>query len=123
MRRRLSAQTAVLIAAALFAGGAVSQEMEGITVEATRVEKTEVKTPGLVPEYLLRASYRVTYEDLDVSTQAGRDEVKRRIEKAADLACRDIEREDPFAQPRHQQCADETARRAMAEFKTRVAAR
>jgi UrcA family protein len=123
MRRRLSKGAALLIAAALVTGGAVSQEMEGITVEAKRVEKTEVKTPGIVPEYLLRASYRVTYEDLDVSTQAGRDEVKRRVEKAADLACREIEREYPFAEPSHQQCASEAARRAMAEFKTRVAAR
>jgi UrcA family protein len=123
MRRRLSKGAALLIAAALVTGGAVSQEMEGITVEAKRVETTEVKTPGIVPEYLLRASYRVTYEDLDVSTQAGRDEVKRRVEKAADLACREIQREYPFAEPRHQQCASEAARRAMAEFKTRVAAR
>ena len=123
MRRKLSTEIALLIAAALFAGGAVSQEMEGITVEAKRVEKIEIQTAGIVPEYLLRASYRVTYEDLDVSTQAGRDEVKRRVEKAAELACREIEREDPFAQPRHQQCANEAARQAMAEFRTRVAAR
>lgn len=123
MRRRLSAKAALLIAAALFAGAAVSQEMEGITVEAKRVEKTEVRTAGVVPEYLLRASYRVTYDDLDVSTQAGRDEVKRRVEKAADLACREIEREYPFAEPDHQKCAYQATQEAMAEFRTRVAAR
>lgn len=123
MRRRLSAKAALLVAAALFAGAAVSQETEGITVEAKRVEKTEVRTAGQAPEYVLHASYRVTYDDLDVSTRAGRDEVKRRVEKAADLACRQIARAEPFAEPDHQKCAYQTAKEAMAEFRMRVAAR
>jgi UrcA family protein len=123
MRRKISVATALVLAASLFAGEALAQELEGIVVQATRVEQIKVRTTGVVPEYILQASYRVTYDDLDVNTKQGRDEVKQRIDKAADLACKEIEREYPLAQPDHQKCAYKAASDAMEQFRTRLAAR
>jgi UrcA family protein len=65
----------------------------------------------------------VTYDDLDVNTKQGRDEVKQRIERAADLACKEIEREYPLAQPDHLRCASKAASDAMEQFRTRLASR
>lgn len=123
MRRIVSATATVLFAAALYASDAIGQEIEGIVVRASRVEVTEVRTAGIVPEYLLEASYRVTYEDLDVTTKPGREEVRRRVEKAAELACKEIGREYPFAEPGQHECANKAASAAMEQFRTRLAAR
>lgn len=123
MKGVLSSRLLLCCVAAVLATGSIAQEIEGVRVEATRVEKSEVRTPGILNDLELRASYRVTYGDLDLTTREGRTELNQRIYEAADLACREIEKVYPFARPAHDQCAREAAHAAKSQIRLVVAAR
>ncbi len=122
MRRNLSSMAALICAAAILSTGAIAQELEGIEVQASSIEKSEVRNTGNSKEYLLELSYRVTYGDLDLATETGRAQLKERVEQAADLACKEIERAYPLSTPDHRKCAYDTTAKAMDNFRPLVAA-
>ena len=123
MKRFFLPTAAFICAAAVMTTGINAQELEGIEVQASRIEKSEARRTGISKEYLLQASYHVSYGDLDLTTDAGRTQLKERVETAADLACTEIERAYPLSTPDHLTCARKAAKKAMENFRPLVAGR
>ena len=51
-------------------------------------------------------TYRVGYEDLDLATPEGKQQLKARVRQAAEEACKDIDAQFPLAGPKGARCVD-----------------
>ena len=124
MRNLLQAQAIVLLAAVAISGGAVGQETEEVTVRGPGIQSTEVErsTTG-VPVVMFTVSYKVQYEDLDLTTTEGMAELTKRIEDAATQGCREIGLAYRTAQPSDWLCARHASKEALAEVQQVIAAR
>jgi UrcA family protein len=79
----------------LFASGAFGQAMEVVTVEAVREIFVGTSTIGApIKELSIRS--RVSYADLDLTTDAGVSTLKKRVKDAATSACNDIKVDNPI---------------------------
>src|SRR5262245_63880814 len=64
-----------------------------ITISAERHVGTVVgRTSSGGQIVLYEVSYRLSYQDLDLATSAGADELRKRVQTAADSACKDLEK-------------------------------
>ena len=122
MTRNLFRNTLFVFAAASFAGGAVAQPPQEITVEAPRIEMTQVGRPSIARVLELTLTQRVGCEDLDLSTHTGMAELERRVRMAAQEACEEIARKYPRARPSDLMCAGHATREAMVEVRELLAA-
>ena len=100
-----------------------------LTVVAPRVVRREVSGPARfqgAPIEVLSLAHTVNFGDLDLTTQDGVDEFQKRIMYSALDACNELEREYPsniyVLIPPDQNCADTTARAALAVAKDIIAA-
>lgn len=102
--------------AALLSSGAFAQDMSEITVQGTRQLTATVtgRTASGVPITSYSVSYGVRTADLDLTNPRGSDELMRRINDAAQAACKEISRQYPQAQPSDAECAKAAAKPAMA---------
>jgi UrcA family protein len=82
----------------------VDAQLNGVVVYAPRVIE-QTKYGVLTQEYKMSA--RVPYSDLDMGSKAGHDELDRRVAKAADYLCRQLERLYPDGGPDRRTCARE----------------
>lgn len=124
MRNLLQAQAIALLAAAAIGGGAVGQETEEVTVRGPGIQSTEVERSSIgVPVVMFTVSYKVSYEDLDLTTSDGMAELTKRIEDAANQGCREIGLAYRTAQPSDWLCARHASKEALAEVQQVVAAR
>ena len=124
MRKMFQAQAIALLAAVAISGSAVGQETEEVTVRGPGIQSTEVeRTATGVPVVMFTVSYKVSYEDLDLTTTDGMAELTKRIEDAAKLGCREIGLAYRTAQPSDWSCAKHATKEAIAEVEQLVAAK
>lgn len=123
MRKLLQAQAIALLAAIAISGGAVGQETEEVTVRGPGIQSTEVERSSMgVPVVMFTVSYKVSYEDLDLTTTEGMAELTKRVEDAAKQGCREIGLAYRTAQPSDWVCARHATKEAMDEVQQLVAA-
>lgn len=117
MKGVLQAQAIALLAAAAVCGGAVAQDLEDITVQASEVAKIQTgKSASGIPLYAVSVTHAVPAADLDLRTSEGMVILRDRVQKAAKHGCREISMAHPVAQPNDRACA----RRATSETMARV---
>ena len=109
---------------AFVAGGAVADKRpEQVTVEAARILTTEAgQTYAGIPVKKLSLSYEVSLDDLDLSSSAGVAAAEKRVNNAAQAACKEIGHDSPFSQPSQEACAKAAADRAIAKVHALAAA-
>ena len=84
-----------------------------ITVSAERPTSTVVgRTSSGGQIVLYEISYRLNYEDLDLATSAGADELRKRVQVAATSACKDLDKLHPLSKP-DGSCVRKTAENSM----------
>lgn len=124
MRKLLQAQAIALLAAVAISGSAVGQETEEVTVRGPGIQSAEVERSSTgVPVVMFTVSYKVSYEDLDLTTTEGMAELTKRIEDAAKQGCREIGQAYRTAQPSDWLCARHASKAALDEVQQVVAAR
>lgn len=109
---------ALLCACLLLPAGALAaNELEPIIVTAGAITKTVVEYSDIgVPTELVTLTHRVGYADLDLTTHAGAMELKHRVEAAARLACKQLDRLYPADEPEAPKCI----RKAVADASRQV---
>lgn len=109
-------------AAVSFAALAAETDIGAVTVRAERAKEEVVgRTSSGIPVVVYELGYRVSYVDLDLSTQSGADTLKGRVREAAKSACTDLDRLYPLAAPdRH--CARKAEDAAMSQVDAAIAA-
>ena len=123
MRKILQAQAIALLAAVSIGGSAVAQQTEEVTVRGPGIQSTEVERSSTgVPVVMFTVSYKVSYEDLDLTTTEGMAELTKRIEDAAMQGCREIGLAYRTAQPSDWLCAKYATKEALAEVQQLIAA-
>jgi len=89
-------------------------EIEEIVVTGRRIiTRTVSRTPVGATLNEMTLSYRISYDDLDLRSSAGRSELERRVNDAALAACKEIGRVYPLAEPNDAECARIARSRAM----------
>lgn len=124
MRKIFRAQAIALLAAVAISGSALGQETEEVTVRGPGIQSTEVERSSTGVEVVMfTVSYKVSYEDLDLTTADGMAELTKRIEDAAKQGCREIGLAYRTAQPSDWSCARHATKEAIAEVEQLVAAK
>ena len=124
MNKSVMGAAAALAACALFAGSAMAQQSEEITVTASRIAHPKVVTavPGTFMKNI-SLSYGVSTAGLDLTRTASEAELERRVNDAALAACKDIEKDYPMqSQPSVSECASNAAGKAMVQVHALIAA-
>jgi UrcA family protein len=88
--------------------------MEEITVEAARVVNVG-QTPHGMPVREITIRSKVSYADLDLTTDAGAGTLETRIRQAAESACQEMNVKFPAADSGEEACVNEAVKGAMAE--------
>jgi UrcA family protein len=94
-----SSSAAVAAALAIASGTAVAQQSSEIVVEAPRVERSAGRTPTGSPVDIISVAHRVSYRDIDISTNSGARALEQRIKDAAKAACKEIDTLYPIKDP------------------------
>ena len=98
------------------------QPMETLTVEAAREAKVGQTTTGIpVSEITVRS--RVSYADLDLTSDAGVKALKDRIRQAAAGACKEMNVRVPAEGSSVESCTKDAAKSAMVEADKVIAAK
>jgi UrcA family protein len=117
MSRLLAMAVAMCCVAAVHAAEPLGQ----VTVTASRsAEERVAQTSFGVPVYEVSMSYRVSYSDLDLRTQAGVSELEARVAKAAKEACAAIDRQYAKSEPRGAACAKAAVDEAMSQIEEAI---
>ena len=108
----------------LLCGAAIAQQSQEVQVQATRAVNTKLvgrNTHG-VPIVDLSLAYKVSLKDLDLSKSSGVKEAQRRVEAAANEACKEIGRQYPAGTPGESECTKAASAEAMVKVHQLVAA-
>jgi len=98
------------------------QQIETLTVEAAREVKVGQTTTGIpVSEITVRS--RVSYADLDLTTDAGVKALKDRIRDAAASACKEMNVRVPAEGSSVESCTQDAVKSAMVEADAVIAAK
>ena len=104
------------------AAPAVGQPVETVTVEAAREVKVAQTVTGIpVSEIMVRS--RVSYADLDLTTDAGVKTFKDRIRAAANGACKEMNVRVPAEGSSVETCTKDAVKSAMVEADKVIAAK
>jgi len=108
----------------LVSAHASAQNAQEIKVQAKRAMNTKVvgRTSSGVPIVNVSLSYGVSVADLDLTSSSGAAEVARRVNDAAQAACKEIGRQYPDATPSERECTKSSADEAMVKVRELVAA-
>jgi UrcA family protein len=121
---RLVVGSALALAAAAALGGIAdaAAPTEQVTVQSSRIENVRHlgRTSSGIPIDEISLSVAVKTEGLDLGTSAGFVALEKRIQAAADSACRQISRDYPFAETSDAECAIAAARPAIARVRELV---
>jgi len=111
-----------VVACALIGGTATAQSIDQVSVQGQRPLSTKVvgRTSSGIPIVDVSLSYDVRLAGLPASS-AGSVELARRINVAAEAACREISRSYPEATPSDAECARQAADKAMVKARELVA--
>lgn len=100
-------------AASAFVFAAEPTAVPEITISAERAASTVVgRTSSGGQIVLYELSYRLSYDDLDLATSAGADELRKRVQVAATAACKDLDKLHPLEKP-DSSCARKAAESSM----------
>ena len=112
------------VASVLASGAAIAQNAEEVTVQAKRAVTAKVvgRTSSGVPIVDVSLSYGVSVAGLDLTSSAGADELSKRVNDAAQAACKEIGRQYPNAEPSDAECAKAAADKAMVKANELVTA-
>lgn len=104
-----------IVASALIGSIAVAQNIEEVTVQATRMlsTKTAGRTASGVPIVDVSLAYGVSTTGLDLASHVGAMELEKRVHDAAMAACKEISKQYPDATPSEADCAKAAAEKAM----------
>jgi UrcA family protein len=105
----------LFMAAGVFAAGAAfAQAMEVVTVEAVReIEIGRSATGAPLKEVSIRS--KVSYADLDLTTDAGAKTLEKRIRDIAASSCKEIKVDFPAAGSTVEKCVTEATNGALAQ--------
>jgi UrcA family protein len=108
----------------LVGGTAIAQSADQVDVQGKRVLNTNIvgRSSSGVPVVDVSLGYDVSLADLDLASNAENAELARRLNVAAEAACRQISRQYPDATPSDAECASEAASKAMVRARQLVAA-
>lgn len=120
----------IRVAAGLFAGAllgnfALAQQIQEVTVQASRiVEQKQVgRSSSGVPIVDMSLAYGVSYADLDLVSHAGVMQLEKRVNDAALQACKELSRQFPLVTtPNDADCAKTAADKAMVKVHELAAA-
>lgn len=94
-----------------------------INIEASVVSKKVIAMSSSgVPTEQVTVTRRVSYSDLDLKTYAGAAALKRRVEDAAQAACKQIDELYPIEQAQAPSCVKDSVAAADEQVKAAVAA-
>jgi UrcA family protein len=111
---------AVAAGCTLASQGVYAQAMEVVTVEAVR-EITVGKSPIGAPIKELTIRSRVSYADLDLTTESGAATLTQRVKEAATASCKEIRVDVPIDGWTIDRCIQEATKDAMVQVDTAVA--
>jgi len=113
-----------LFAAALASGIAVAQTQPEVTVQASRVvnQKLVGHTSAGIPIVDVSLSYGVSYAGLNLALHADVMELEKRVNDAAQAACKELGRKYPVSQQTDAECAKQAVDKAMAKVNELAAA-
>lgn len=92
-------------------------KLDDLEVTAERI--LSVERPSGVVDREFRVKSRVNYSDLDLGTEAGKNELESRIKRAAADVCDELDKLLPARTLEHGNCVRESVDRAMAGLKGR----
>ena len=114
---------ALLVAGMCVGTAAAADTLPTINIEASVVNKKviDMSSSG-IPTEEVTVTRRVSYADLDLKTHAGTQALKARIEKAAELACKQLDELYPLEQEEAPTCIKESAAKADRQVQEAIAA-
>jgi UrcA family protein len=123
MRRNLARTAVLVVLGATCAGSVLAQQDEGVTITASRMPQAVVveHKPGSIMTKI-SLTYGVRYDDLDLSTQTGKEELKARVKQAAGEACEELDRQYPFTEPKGPRCVEAAVDSAKDQVRAAIAA-
>ena len=115
MRKILMCAAGGALATALMSTTAIAQPTQEVVVQATRIVTTTVGRDAATgaPINNITLSYGVSYAGLDLASYAGVTELEKRVNDAAQTACKEIGRQYPHSTPADEECAKAAAKKAM----------
>jgi UrcA family protein len=124
MKRILTIAGVGLFAIALVSSTAIAQKAEDVTVQASRVVNTKTAgyTSSRVPITDVSLTYRVNLADLDLASSAGATQLEKRVNDAAQEACKELGRLYQNATPSDAECAKLARDKAMVDVRQVLAA-
>ncbi len=125
MSRVVIRVAAGLLAAVGLGGFAVAQQIQEVTVQASRVveQKQVGQTPSGIPIIDMSLAYGVSYADLDLVSHDGVVKLERRVNDAAQKACKELSRQFPLVTtPTDAECAKAASEKAMVKVHELAAA-
>jgi UrcA family protein len=123
MKRVLQAQAIALLAAAAVCGGAVAQDFADVTVQASRIEKSQTgKSSSGIPLLAVSVTHVVSAADLDLRTSQGMATLQDRVEQAAEHGCSEISMVYRDAKPDNRTCTRQATSETMARVRALLAA-
>jgi UrcA family protein len=102
-----------MCASALIGNMVIAQQVQEVTVQASRVVTKEVGRSGGIPIVDVSLSYGVSYAGLDLVKHADVMELEKRVKDAADKACKELSRQYPLDAADNTDCSKTAADKAM----------
>ena len=112
----------VALGLAISSGFVVAQQTSDVVVEAARRVPEANQPYGVVPVETVALKRRVTYTDLDLTTQAGATELEKRVNDTAKSACAELDKLYPLMAPGSPPCVKTAADDAMVQVQAAIAA-
>jgi UrcA family protein len=98
-------------------------QLPTIKISASVISKKVIAMSSSgVPTEEVAVTRRVSYSDLDLKTYAGALALKRRVQKAARLACKQLDELYPLEQPHAPSCIKETVAAANPQVEAAIGA-
>lgn len=123
IRRMLQTLGPALLAGLIMAGSALADELPAITIGAGVVTKSTLGRSSLgAPVEQVTVTHRVSYSDLDLTTQTGAAELRKRVQDTARLACQQLDDLYPTEARNEQECTRTATAQASSQVQSAISA-
>lgn len=124
IRRTLHTLGPALLAAGLcLAGSALADELPTVTIGAGIVTKSTIGRSSLgTPMERVTVTHRVSYSDLDLTTEAGAAKLKKRVRDTARMACKQLDDLYPTEAKNEQECTRTAIAQASSQVQSAISA-
>jgi UrcA family protein len=110
------------VAGALIIGPVFSEEIDQVTVTASRPTEKIIGRSGSLAVKRVSLAYKVSYADLDLATHSGALALQTRIKNAAQDACDKLDKDYPGGENGGKVCVKLAVEAAMPNANTAIAA-